>query len=122
MVSAGPELVPVSEFRRWSVSAAFPQIPSRAAFRVWRKMKQHPRFDGSDLTGQNGRSEREISGVEVQAGPGRPQRHERPSSLLPGRRPWRFRAVAELHATHDRGRFVNDDGAAALDAQKVSRE
>ena len=43
--------MPLSEFRNWSASAAFPQVPSRAAFRVWRKMKLHPRFDGSDLGG-----------------------------------------------------------------------
>ena len=49
LLAAGAERVPVSEFRRWSRSAAFPQVPSRAAFRVWRKMKQHLRFDGSDL-------------------------------------------------------------------------
>ncbi|MDE0267502.1 MAG: hypothetical protein OXI96_00475 [Acidimicrobiaceae bacterium] len=41
--------MPVSEFQQWSKTAAFPQVPSRDAFRVWRKMKMHPRFDGSDL-------------------------------------------------------------------------
>ena len=49
LVDGKPELVPVSEFNRWSNTAAFPQIPTLPAFRVWRKMKQHPRFDGSDL-------------------------------------------------------------------------
>ena len=45
----GAEIVPVAEFSRWSNTAAFPQVPTREAFRVWRKIKKHPRFDGADL-------------------------------------------------------------------------
>ena len=49
LVDGKPELIPVSEFTRWSNTAAFPQIPTRPAFRVWRKIKGHPRFDGTDI-------------------------------------------------------------------------
>lgn len=83
LLREGPELVPVSEFRRWSHSAAFPQVPSRAAFRVWRKMKRHPRFDGSDLGGGGGRSWR-----------------FRP-------------VQGDFNATTDRHRFLRDDGHGA---------
>ncbi|MXZ98106.1 MAG: hypothetical protein F4076_02270 [Acidimicrobiaceae bacterium] len=90
---AGPEMVPVLEFRRWSRSAAFPQVPNRAAFRVWRKMKQHPRFDGSNLD-------------------------ERDASAGGGRR-WRFRPVqGDLNATTDRHRFFRDDGRGASEQSR----
>lgn len=96
VLRAGPELVPVSEFRCWSVSAAFPQVPSRDAFRVWRKMKRHPRFDGSDLAGDNPLSERERSP-----------------------RAWRFRPVqGDLNATNDRHRFFRDDGRGASEQSR----
>ena len=48
LIEEGPEPVPITEFASWSDTAAFPQIPSLPAFRVWRKMKLHPRFDGAD--------------------------------------------------------------------------
>ncbi|MCY4663462.1 MAG: hypothetical protein OXC00_02210 [Acidimicrobiaceae bacterium] len=81
--------MPLSEFRNWSASAAFPQVPSRAAFRVWRKMKLHPRFDGSDLD----ESRRAAAGGGVG---------------------WRFRPVqGDLNATNDRHRFFRDDGLGA---------
>lgn len=86
-------MVPVSEFRRWSDSAAFPQVPSRAAFRVWRKMKQHPRFDGSDIDDR-------VAG---------------------GGRRWRFRPVqGDLNATNDRHRFFRDDGRGASEQSRNS--
>ena len=133
LLRAGPELVPVAEFCRWSDSVAFPQVPSRAAFRVWRKMKQHPRFDGSDLAsdrapgggvadGGSGRSratstQRTIgtassatTGVALPSSGGTP-RDPRPGPVRERR--WRFRPVRELDATGDRGRFVNDDGVSA---------
>ena len=98
---AGPEIVPVLEFRSWSKSAAFPQVPNRAAFRVWRKMKQHPRFDGSDLAGDGGLSERE---------------RERERS-----RAWRFRPVqGDFNATTDRHRFFRDDGLGASEQLRNS--
>ena len=59
------------------------------------------------------------SEMEIPSRSGGPQRHQRPSPILPRRRTWSFRAVAELHATHDRGRFVNDDGASALSANST---
>ena len=91
---AGPEIVPVLEFRSWSKSAAFPQVPNRAAFRVWRKMKQHPRFDGSDLD-------------------------ERDAPAGGGRRRWRFRPVqGDLNATTDRHRFFRDDGHGASEQSR----
>jgi len=97
VLGSGPELVPVSEFRRWSESAAFPQVPTRAAFRVWRKMKQHPRFDGSDLAGDSAPSERES---------------ERS-------RAWRFRPVqGDFNATTDRHRFFRDDGRGASEQSR----
>ena len=42
IIAEKPELVPVSEFAGWSDTASFPQVPNRAAFRVWRKMNQQP--------------------------------------------------------------------------------
>ncbi len=45
LVDGKPESVRVSEFVGWSTSASFPQLPTRSAIRVWRKMKQHPRLD-----------------------------------------------------------------------------
>ena len=47
LVDGKPELIGVSEFLGWSSTAAFPQIPTREAVRVWRRMKLHPRFDGA---------------------------------------------------------------------------
>ena len=129
--------MPVSEFRSWSESASFPQVPSRAAFRVWRKMKLHPRFDGSDLDESrragggglgDGGSVRfrgtstppttvtdssATTDLALPSSRGTP-RDARPQPVRERR--WRFRPVRELDATGDRNRFMNDDGAAALDA------
>ena len=134
-----PELVPVSEFQRWSRTAAFPQVPTRPAFRVWRKMKLHPRFDGSDLpetvgepagsttadppaTGGSDRS-RETStrpriGTDSSAttslalpSSGGTPRNPRQGKIRERR--WRFRPIRELDATNDRKRFMKDDGHAA---------
>jgi len=92
MVDGKPELVPVSEFTRWSNTAAFPQIPTRPAFRVWRKIKHHPRFDGADLSDP---------ADSLSLSLGKP-------------RNWRFRPVqGDLNATNDRHRFWNDDGRGA---------
>ena len=133
---AGPEMVPVLEFRSWSRSAAFPQVPNRAAFRVWRKMKQHPRFDGSDLDerdapaggggdGDSGRSRETSTPRPTATGSSATTDMELPSSRGATRDPrqgplherrWRFRPVRELDATGDRDRFMNDDGAAAAKA------
>ncbi|MDE0120557.1 MAG: hypothetical protein OXS33_02350 [bacterium] len=139
LIATGPELVPISEFTRWSNTAAFPQIPTRPAFRVWRKMKQHPRFDGSDLarfTEERERErEREKSGS---GGSARFKAISTPQSIDIGsdgttdmappssggtpchprqkqihERRWRLRPVRELDATHDRSRFMKDDGVAA---------
>ena len=116
LVDGKPESIPVSEFTRWLNTAAFPQIPTRPAFRVWRKIKQHPRFDGTDLPDSPddlslSLSLSESPKLEVPTSPGRPQRHHRPTPFR--QRRWRFRPVAELHATRDRSKFVNDDGASA---------
>jgi len=118
MVDGKPELVPVSEFTRWSNTAAFPQIPTRPAFRVWRKIKRHPRFDGADLNESSlSLSLSERPELEIPASPGRFQLDHRPTSIR--QRRWRFRPVAELHATHDRSEFVNDDGASAQSASST---
>ena len=109
----GPEKVAVTEFLGWSNTAAFPQIPTEAAFKVWRKIKSHPRFDGEDLRER----ERRLPAVAVPGGPGGPQRQHGPPPV-PQRR-WAFRAVAEFHATHDRDRYMKDDGAAAKAATGV---
>ena len=61
---AGAEIVPVSEFSRWSNTAAFPQVPTREAFRVWRKIKKHPRFDGADLPSEESLSADPVSRSE----------------------------------------------------------
>ena len=92
LIEEKPAEVPVAEFAAWSTTAAFPQIPTRAAFRVWRTMKQHPRFDGADL-------ERSLS-LSL--------------SLSQFPRRWRARPVqGDLNATNDRWRFRRDDGRGA---------
>ena len=83
IVSAGPETVPVSEFTRWSNNGAFPQIPSREAFRVWRKMKQHQRFTPAT------------------------------SSPPPRRRWRLRPVQGDFNSTTDRHRFLRDDGRGA---------
>ena len=135
IAAGGPEHVPVSEFARWSNTAAFPQIPTKDAFKVWRKIKQHPRFDGQDLSGQvrsgqvrtgQDRTGQDRTGhpilppsMEVPTGSGRPQRHDRPAPVPPRR--WAFRPVRELDATKDRDRFVKDDGKLAREAAAANR-
>ena len=135
-----PALVPVSEFRSWSRTAAFPQVPTIPAFRVWRKMKQQHRFDGSDInaralspppparshmseqshkTGYGTRSVSKTQGLEVQTSTGRFQCNHGSAPIPPRRRAWRFRGVAELHATHDRKQFINDDGDSAQHANST---
>ena len=110
VVDGKPEPIPVSEFTRWSNTAAFPQIPTRPAFRVWRKIKQQPRFDGATPPPPPPPPPPPALPTSSR----RPQRHQRPASVL--QRRWRFRPVAEFHATHDRKKFVNDDGASARSA------
>ena len=89
VVYGKPELIPVSEFSRWSSSAAFPQIPTRSAFSVWRKIKRQPRFDGTDQ-----------------------REREREREIL--RRNWRFRPVqGDFNSTIDRHRWYNDGGSSA---------
>ena len=121
-VGGKPELIPVSEFTRWSSTAAFPQIPTRAAFRVWRKIKRQPRFDGADLADSAEKDlslslSLSLSEMEVPPGPGRLQSNHGSAPIH--QRRWRFRPVAELHATHDREHFLNDDGASARSASST---
>lgn len=83
----------MTEFLGWSNTAAFPQIPTKAAFRVWRKIKSHPRIDGEDLQTEEV-SERERERDDF--------------------RQWRLRAVqGDLNASTDRHRFLRDDGRSA---------
>ena len=126
VLDAGPEMVPVSEFQSWSKSAAFPQVPSRGAFRVWRKMKLHPRFDGSDLKPSPSRAEpsrAEPSRARPgQARPGQAKPSQaKPSQAKPVYRSWRFRPVqGDLNATNDRHRFHRDDGRGASGQSRSS--
>ena len=106
LVDDKPELIPVREFARWSESAAFPQLPSREAFRVWRRMKLHPRFDGSDIAATP-----PPAGLAQPANSGRPQRDQR-QATTPARR-WRSRPHRELDATNDKRLFIADAGASA---------
>ncbi|WP_419918919.1 hypothetical protein [Candidatus Poriferisocius sp.] len=138
LVDGKPELIPVSEFVRWSSTAAFPLVPSRPAFRVWRKIKQNPRFDGADLPSERAEDlslslslessgggdfdrSRETS-TQPSTGTGSAETMENPSGRRvschprPGsirERRWGFRPVREFDATRDRGWFVNDDGGKA---------
>ena len=41
--------IPVDEFKSWSETAVFPLVPSDAALDTLRKLRNHPRFDRSDL-------------------------------------------------------------------------
>ena len=109
LVDGKPELIGVTEFLGWSNTAAFPQIPTREAFRVWRRMRRHPRFSGAGAAATHTHD----FSVAIPASPRRPQRHDGQVAIRQRRRSWSFRPVAELHATHDRHRFMNDDGASA---------
>ncbi len=132
LVDGKPELIPVSEFCAWSEAAAFPQVPSRAAFRVWRRMNLYPRFDGASApevpvppppeVGDSAQfkaisTPRPIAGdssttTDMELSPGRGTSRDTRSTQVRERR-WRFRPVREFDATRDRGQFMNDDGATA---------
>ncbi|MYG94592.1 MAG: hypothetical protein F4138_06335 [Acidimicrobiia bacterium] len=140
LVDGKPEHIPVSEFIRWSNTAAFPQIPNRPAFRVWRKMKQHPRFDGADLPDSSddlslslSLGEPEVGGsdqskaMSIQQttgddssetmGMGLPSSFRTPldsRQVQICERRWHFRPSRELDSTNDRSRFLKDDGHAAV--------
>ena len=117
MVDGKPELVPIAEFCRWSDSVAFPQLPSRAAFRVWRRMKQHPRLDGADAPSRADPPPPPPPQLANAPSSRGPQRDQRQASPRPRR--WRVRPFAELHATFDKKRFVLDDGEAARTANST---
>lgn len=76
-VRRAPAAIPVDEFLKWSDSAALPSIPSDAALRVFRKMRSHPRLDGTDL------SQEAVSASRLKQPPAAS------SSLQQPKRPWR---------------------------------
>ena len=78
--------IPVHEFKSWSKQAAFPLIPSDVALGTFRKLRNHPRFDRSDLD-------------RFSDGPSVPR--------------WRVRPYRELDSAKDRHRFVLDAGRRA---------
>ena len=78
--------IPLDEFKSWSETAVFPLVPSDAALRTFRKVRNHPRFDRSDL-----------NRFTVSSTANR----------------WRVRPYAELHSTADKHRFVLDSGREA---------
>ena len=128
-----PQQVPVDEFITWTSNAAVPMLPSDQALRVFRKMRQHPRFDGSPtdnglpsrldrLQGSLGQSRavsgslgqsRAVSG-EVPAASGT-QRHDRSGPVPSGDQSrWQSRLVWEFDAGKDKVLFVRDAGAKAV--------
>ena len=103
-----PQQVPVDEFITWTSNAAVPMLPSDQALRVFRKMRLHPRFDGSTTdvdpasrllgSGFNGlqRASTGFNGLQ-RASTG-----------------FKFRLIQELNATTDRHLFrrgINPDGS-----------
>ena len=86
---AAATTIPVEEFNSWSSIAVFPLIPSDAALDTFRKLRNHPRLDRSDL-----------NRFTVSSTANR----------------WRARPYAELHSTADKPRFVLDAGRTATTA------
>lgn len=134
LLAIGPELVPVSEFHQWSKTAAFPQVPSHDAFQVWRKMKMHPRFDGSDLdrkadVERTHRIYRQHPTPDA-SNPDRITDNERAASTAsttvnspPPPRGWKFRPIqGDYNATTDRHRFLRDDGRGASEQWQNSTQ
>ena len=78
--------IPVDEFKSWSETAVFPLVPSDAALDTLRKLRNHPRFDRSDLD-------------------------RFPDSPFSPR--WRARPYRELDAAMDKHRLTLDSGRAA---------
>ena len=78
--------IPIEEFMSWSEAAVFPLIPSDAALSTFRKLRNHPRFDRSDL-------DRFPRGRSVSS--------------------WRVRPNQELNATTEKHRFILDAGRQA---------
>ena len=85
-----PAEITTEEFKSWSAVAAFPLVPSDAALATFRKLRNHPRFDRSDL-------ERFPEGTAAPR--------------------WRARPTQELNATTDKHRFVLDAGEKAQTAE-----
>ena len=81
-----PTEITTEEFNTWSDMAAFPLIPSDAALATFRKLRNHPRLDRSNLD------------------------HFADSHAKPK---WRVRPYAELHSSADKHRFVLDAGEKA---------
>ena len=126
-----PQQIPVDEFNTWTSNAAVPMLPSDRALRVFRKMRHHPRFDGSttggeppnrinrldtgryrEIPGDTGRY-REIPGP-VPAASGT-QRHDRSESVPSGDQSrWESRLIWEFDAGKDKVLFVRDAGAGAM--------
>ena len=104
----GPEHVTLSTFRGWSNTAAFPQIPTKAAFKVWDKIKTHPRFDEAPPPGESNNHRWRFRPVQGDLNASTDRHRFLETMDVPPSR--------ELDATHDRHRFMNDDGEAAQNA------
>ena len=83
---ADPAEINTEEFKSWSKEAAFPLVPSDAALATFRKLRNHPRLDRSNLD-------------QFPASPSTPR--------------WRVRPYRELDSANDRHRFVLDAGEKA---------
>ena len=78
--------IPVEEFNSWSKAAVFPLVPSNAALNTFRRLRNHPRLDRSDI-------DRFLDSASVLR--------------------WRVRPNQELNATTDKHRFILDSGRQA---------
>lgn len=94
--------VPIDEFRTWSTSAGFPQVPaSPGSLTLFRKLRAHPRFDRTSSSASQSDSQRPESSSSPEAELTLPRTQ---------RERWHFRPHAELHATNDRRFFTRLDG------------
>ena len=129
-----PQQIPVDEFNTWTPNAAVPMLPSDQALRVFRKMRQHPRFDGSttgssqqDRLSNLGRAPTGTDGHR-RAPTGTDGHRRAPISSLvgvpcdSGQEPvpprdqprWQSRLIRDFDASLDKHLFVRDAGAGAM--------
>ena len=86
-------IIPLQEFKSWSNTAAFPNIPSDEVLTVFKKLRLHPRIDEFS---------KNIITIPYHTIP-----YQNPNYIIP-------RPVAELHPTQDKHRFILSESSTPL--------
>ena len=86
--------ISVSEFDSWSSNLSFPLVPTEAALKVFRKMRQHPRLDSS----AESIIQTDPSIIPCQEG------------TSPSATPWYFRPFREADSSKDKRTYIGDSG------------